>query len=228
MITDQREIDVVSGGEVRVTGVAATVDPASVQLRGISEPGGFTVSEQRFVPGATTPDEILARHVGDAVTVVTAKGEVSGVLRSIDAQALVVEVGAGDQRRLQVMRRDGYVQDVRVPAGGGVDRPELVWQLAAKRPGKQTVELSYRADGMSWTADYMAILDDAAKTLDFSAWATVKNASGATFDNAELTLVSGGGRGSMPRRRIVCRDAAAPVRAAVAVRRSRRGPARQR
>ena len=193
MITDQREVDVgATTSEVRVNGVAATVDPASVQLRSLSEPGGLAISEQRFVPGATTPDEILARHVGDAVTVVTAKGEVAGVLRSVDAQAIVVEVGTGDQRRLQVMRRDGYVQDVRLPAGANVDKPALVWRLAAKKSGKQTVEVTYRADGMSWTADYLAILDEAAKTIDFSAWATIKNASGATFDNAELTLVSGG------------------------------------
>ena len=193
MITDQRDVEISpAGGEVRVTGVAATVDPASVQLRGVSDPGGFTISEQRFVPGATTPDEILARHVGDAITVVTTKGEVAGVLRSIDAQALVVEVGSGDQRRLQVMRRDGYVQDVRLPAGASIDKPALVWRLAAKKPGKQTVEVTYRADGMSWSADYLAVLDETAKTIDFSAWATVRNATGAAFDNAELTLVSGG------------------------------------
>ena len=103
------------------------------------------ITEQRFVPGATTPTELLARHVGDAITLVTPKGEVTGVLRSVDEQALVVELGAGDQRRLSVMRRD-YVQDIRVPAGG-TDQPSLVWRLAAKKPGKHTVELTYRADG---------------------------------------------------------------------------------
>src|SRR5262249_33052283 len=94
--------------------------------------------------------------------------------------------------RLQVMRRDGYVQDVRLPAGAGVDKPSLVWRLAAKKPGKHTVEVSYRADGLSWTADYLAILDDTAKTVDFSAWATIKNSTNATFDNADLTLVGTG------------------------------------
>jgi hypothetical protein len=44
---------------------------------------------------------------------------------------------------------------------------------------------------MSWGADYLAIYDEAAKTLDFAAWATIKNATGATFDDAEVTLVTG-------------------------------------
>jgi hypothetical protein len=192
MITEQREVDVTANGEVRIAGVPATVDPASVQLRSVSDAGGVTITEQRFVPGATTPDEILARHVGDQVTVVTQKGEVAGVLRSVDTQAIVVEVGTGDQKRLQVMRRDGYVQDVRLPSNASFDKPSLVWRLAAKKPGKHTVEVSYRAEGMSWTADYLAVLDEGAKTIDFSAWATVKNATNATFDNAELTLVGNG------------------------------------
>lgn len=197
MITERRELDI-TGGEVRISGIASTVDPATVQLRSLTDPGGVTVAEQRFVPGATTPDEILARHVGDTITIVTPKGDVSGVLRSVDAQTLVLEVGTGDQRRLQLLRRDGYVQDIRLPPGKQVDKPSLVWRLAAKKPGKQTVEVTYRADGLSWAADYLAIYDEAAKTIDFSAWATLRNATGTSFDGAELTLVSGGsGLGSV-------------------------------
>jgi hypothetical protein len=196
MITERREIDVQNGGEVRITGIAQTVDPATVQLRSLTDPGGVTVSEQRFVPGAATPDELLARHVGDPVTVVTPKGEINGVLRSVDAQALVLEVGSGDARRLQVMRRDSYVQDIRLPAGKATDKPSLVWRLSAKKPGKQNLEVTYRAEGLSWAADYLAIFDEGAKTIDFSAWATVRNATGTSFDGAELTLVSGGGNQS--------------------------------
>ncbi len=191
MITEQRVIDIASG-EARLSGVAATLDPASVQLRDVTDPAAL-VTEQRFTAGAATPTEILARHIGDPVSVVTQKGEVAGALRAVDEQAIVVEVGAGDQRRLQVMRRDGYVQDVRLPASAGGDRPSLAWRVRTAKPGKHTVELSYRADGMSWAADYLAVLDETGKALDFSAWATVKNATGASYDSAELTLVSAGG-----------------------------------
>jgi len=195
MITEQREIQI-GAHEIRLAGVAATLDPASVQLRDLTDPGS-TITEQRFVPAATTPTEILQRHVGDSITVVTPKGEVTGILRSIDDQAIVLEIGSGDQRRLQVMRREGYVQDVRLPPGTGVDKPSLVWRIASKKPGRHDVELTYRADGMSWTADYLAVLDEAGTSIDFSAWATVRNATGATFDNVELTLVSGGNAGPL-------------------------------
>ena len=46
MITEQRELDVEPNTEVRISGVAATVDPASVQLRDLTEPS-VAVREQR-------------------------------------------------------------------------------------------------------------------------------------------------------------------------------------
>jgi len=193
MITEQRDIDI-AGGQARLTGIAATVDPASVQLHDLTDPGAL-VTEQRFVAGAATPTEMLARHLGDPITVVTPKGEVTGALRAVDDQVLVVEIGAGDQHRLEMMRRDGYVQDVRLPASAASaasDQPSLLWRVHTGKPGKHSVLVSYRAEGMSWTADYTAVLDEAGKTLDFSAWATVRNATGASYDGAELTLVGVG------------------------------------
>ena len=191
LISERREVEVAASGEVRIPGVAATIDAASVQLRDITDPTA-TIAEQRFISGASTPTELLQRHVGDPIIVVTPKGELTGVLRSADEQVIVLEIGSGDQRRLQVMRRDGYVQDVRLPAGAGIDKPSLVWKLASKKKGKHTVELTYRADGMVWTADYLAVLDEPGTSIAFSAWATVKNSTGATYDNADLTLVSAG------------------------------------
>jgi hypothetical protein len=190
MITEQREVDVPANGEVRVSGIAQTIEPASVQLRDLTEPG-VAITEQRYVPGVTSPTDMLARRIGEQVTVVTTKGDVSGVLRAVDEESLVVEVGAGDQKRLSIMRRDGYVLDVRTSSGN--DRASLVWRMASKKPGKHTVELTYRADGITWSADYLAVLDDAGKALDFAAWATIRNNTGASFDRADVTLVSGGG-----------------------------------
>jgi hypothetical protein len=86
MITERRELEL-GGGEVRIAGIAATIDPGSVQLRDLTEPG-VSITEQRFVPGAATPTELLARHIGDPVTVVTGKGEVAGVLRAADEEAI--------------------------------------------------------------------------------------------------------------------------------------------
>ena len=188
IVVDNREMDVPTSGELRIDGVAQTLDPASVQLRNVVDPQILTISQQRFVPGASTPTEILARHLGEAVTAVTATETVSGTLRSVDEQTIVIEVGAGDRHSLAMLRRDS-VKDVRV-AGATADKPALVWRVATTKPGKQRLELVYRADQMSWIAGYLAIVDDAS-TVELSAWATIKNGSGATFDDVALTLAGG-------------------------------------
>jgi hypothetical protein len=182
LVTERRELDVGDGGEVRLTGVPDTLDPASVQLRGVGEP--IAITEQRFVPGAATVEDVLQRHLGEAIAVTTPKGDVAGTLRAADAQAIVVETAGA----LRVLRRD-FVLDVRLAAGAGAAQPQLVWRLAAKRAGKQPVEVTYRADGLAWSADYIAVFDPSAKAIDFAAWATIKNGTTATFDSAELTLV---------------------------------------
>ncbi len=188
MVTEQRTIDI-TGGEVRLSGVPATLDGASVHLRDLGDPSGLAVTEQRFSPGARTPLEVIAHGIGGPVTVVTTKGEVIGTLRAADEQALVVETAAG----LQVLHREGYVLDVKLGGGAAMhdlDKPSLAWRVTAKKPGPHAVEITYRADGLSWSADYLAILDDAG-TLEFSAVASIKNGTTAAFDDAEVTLVTG-------------------------------------
>lgn len=182
LVAEQREVLVSASGEASLAEIATTVDPASVHVRDLTEPGA-TISEQRFVPGATTATELLGRRIGAKVTVVTAKGEVAGTLRAVDDQVLVLETTTG----LSVLRRDA-AQDIRFAAAAG-DRPTLAWRLSAKKPGKHAIELVYRVGGLAWAADYLAVLDGTGQQLDFSARATIKNSSGGAFDAAEVTLV---------------------------------------
>jgi len=106
------------------------------------------------------------------------------------------------------------VLDIRL-AGAASEKPGLAWRIGAKKPGRHSIELAYRAEGLAWSADYLAVLDEAGKQVDFSAWATVKNASGATFDQADLTLVSGGTVSATPSGPAASRPAPAAVRYAL-------------
>ncbi len=192
MISEQRRIEIAEG-RARLTGVPSSLDPATVQVRDLTDPTS-TITEQRFVSAAATPTEILAQHVGGQVTVVTAKAELVGLLRSVDDHVVVVETGRGDQQRLHVVRREG-VLDISVAAKAIAEGPSLSWRIATKRPGAHDVEVSYRTEGVSWTPDYVAVLDVDGTTVDFSALATVRNQTSAGFDDVELTLVASGSAG---------------------------------
>jgi hypothetical protein len=74
---------------------------------------------------------------------------------------------------------------------GLILRPQLEWLVSNTRPGDHKTELSYLAGGLSWDADYVALLDKNDASLDLTGWVTVTNNSGASFNNAGLKLVAG-------------------------------------
>jgi hypothetical protein len=63
----------------------------------------------------------------------------------------------------------------------------LRWELA--EPAGPALTAAYLADGLTWSADYTAVLDDDAMTLD--GFVTVQNGTGLAFPDARLQLVAG-------------------------------------
>src|SRR5207302_10012472 len=51
--------------------------------------------------------------------------------------------------------------------------------------------LSYLAGALSWSADYVAVLDKSDANLDLTGWVTLTNNSGTNFRDAGLKLVAG-------------------------------------
>lgn len=184
-VTERRTLEVAAGSavELRLPGVSPVLDPTSVQLRDLADPSELAVSAQRFQPGARTPVELLRRGIGATVTAVTAKGEVSGVLRAVDDTTLAIETATG----LAILERGDYVRDVRIAGLKDVGAPALAWRVAARRAGAHDVEVGYRTDDLAWTADYTAIVGDH-ETVDFQALAGIRNDTGARFADAIVTL----------------------------------------
>ena len=71
------------------------------------------------------------------------------------------------------------------------DRPTLTMLVDSKTTEAQPVVLSYLTSGLSWQADYVAELGADDTSLDLNGWVTLKNESGATYENAQLKLVAG-------------------------------------
>jgi hypothetical protein len=180
LVVEHRDLEI-ANNEIQLEGVSASLDPASVQLRDLGDPG-LAITQQRFVSGAATPAELITRHIGETITVTTPKGDLTGVLRSADDAMLALEIAG----KIQVVRRD-FVQVVHLPTGP--DKSLLAWKVRGAKPGTHAIEVSYRTDAMGWTADYMAILDENGDALDFSAWATIKNSTGTPFTDAMISLV---------------------------------------
>jgi hypothetical protein len=75
---------------------------------------------------------------------------------------------------------------------GLITRPTLRWLTTNNTLFKnQQVRVSFLTEGLSWSADYVALLADDDKSMNLTGWVTLTNSSGTTYENAKLKLVAG-------------------------------------
>ena len=194
IVKDVRSLDVPAGvGEVRLTDVAAFIDPTTVAFADLSGPGGAQVLEQAFRFDLASADKILERYLDRTIAVETTQdghvvARTEGKVLSVSRGTVVLEAAEGTLR--YVGTRD---PGLRLPAlpDGVLTRPTLVWKTSAGRAGPRLVRTSYETKGLTWRADYNLVLAADATTADLSAWVTLLNVSGASYRGARLKLVAG-------------------------------------
>lgn len=156
--------------------VPPSLDPGTVVLR--ADDRTLEIRRQLW-EAPLSSSAALASAVGSAVTLLGEDGSrTEAVLESADGPTFKV----GD--RLLV----GWPGAIELPAppdatAGGA----LRWELAEPAPSPLTA--AYLADGLSWAADYTAVLGDDAMTLD--GFVTVQNGTGLAFPDVLLQLVAG-------------------------------------
>jgi hypothetical protein len=185
VVRDAREVAVGKDGTIRVTDVAAQIDPTSVHLKGLN------VVEQNYAFDLASAEKILHRYLGETVDVLAEEGRTyRGKLLAYDPQTLVL-AGAGGGEEVTIVGRES-VQDIRCPSlpEGLITQPTLIWHVEGKT-GNTPVELSYMTAGMSWHAEYVAVVAEDDKSMDLSGWVSIENRSGATYPEAKLKLVAG-------------------------------------
>jgi hypothetical protein len=187
VVRDRRTVEVAPGAKLKVADVAARIDPTSVHLT-----GDLAVIEQNYAFDLASADKILHRYLGETVDILAEEGRsYRGQLLAFDQGSLVLR-GAGGGEDVTIVGREG-VHDIRCPSlpEGLITKPTLVWTVAEARGGKADVELSYMTAGMSWHAEYVAVVSADDRAMDLSGWVSIDNRSGATYPEAKLKLVAG-------------------------------------
>lgn len=191
VVKDRRTFSVGKGAsDVSFTDVASLIDPTSVHLRTLGN-APLEVLWQDYRYDLVNTEKLLERYVDQNVQVSTKDDQVrEGTLLSFDGSSLVLRDSKGG---LALMNR-AEVRQVSLASlpKGLITRPTLVWRLRSAQGGDTPAEVSYMTQGMSWHAEYVAVLNsEAATSLDLQGWASVENRSGATFDDAKIKLVAG-------------------------------------
>jgi len=194
LVRDVRTIDLPRGTfDLRFMDIAATVNPATVHFRSLTDPGGVSVLEQNYEYDLLEPDKLLKKYVGRDVTLVRLVQE-NGATREEPFVARLLSYNSAPVWQVGGEIITGLRADhIRFPElpGNLYSRPTLIWSLANDGGQRHQIETSYLATKLSWNADYVLTVSRDDTTADVDGWVTVTNNSGTEFRNARLQLVAG-------------------------------------
>ena len=160
-------------------------DLESVFLRSLGT--GFEMAEQNFTPGEITQETLLKDYLGKNISVlIKNKDKVSGTLLE-ESGALylkngkdVVEINPDEISAITYPNARSYARE-----------PSLNWIIESSKAATGNFNLNFITSGISWSADYFAVLNKDENKINLESIVTLINNSGKDFNNAKVTLVAG-------------------------------------
>lgn len=194
LVRDVRQLNLPTGAfRLKFMDIAATVNPATVHFRSLSEPERLNVIEQNYEYDLLEPAKLLHKYVGKQVTITRAYTE-SGTTKHEEITATLLADNNGPVWKIGNDIVTGlYAESYRFPEvpANLYDRPTLLMSLDNSGGRKQQIETSYLATNLSWNSDYVLTVARDDKVADLDGWVTLTNNSGTAFHNASLQLVAG-------------------------------------
>ena len=185
LIKDVRRLTLPTGViELKFGDVADKIMPQTVHIKSLSDASRVQVLEQNYEYDLLTPQKLLEKFVGKEIMIL--KDGVEVPITILSTQQGVVYQLAG---RIFTGHPHNLIFP-RIPSNL-TSQPTLVWLLENHNSAAQKIEATYLTQGITWKADYVAVIDDQDSHLDLSGWVTLENQSGATYRKAILKLVAG-------------------------------------
>ncbi|HZS47771.1 MAG TPA: DUF4139 domain-containing protein [Blastocatellia bacterium] len=196
LVRDTRQVNFPTGDfRVRFMDVAAQINPATVHIESLTNPGNLSVLEQNYEYDLLNPQKLLDKYVGKTVTLVLKRLE-NGTEKLEPKQATLLANNDGQQVwqiEGQIVINPTNIASINFPnlPETLIAHPTLTWDLLNKTSGPQTIEASYLTGGINWNADYVVVLNKDEKLADLNGWVTINNNSGGEYRDAQLQLVAG-------------------------------------
>jgi hypothetical protein len=194
LIRDVRQLALPGGiFRLKFMDIAATVNPATVHFRSLTDPEKLGVIEQNYEYDLLEPAKLLHKYVGKEVTLVRSYQE-NGTTKREEIKATLLSDNNGPVWKIGNDIVTGmYAESLRFPEvpANLYERPTLLMSLENSGARKQQIEASYLASNLSWNSDYVLTVTRDEKNADLDGWVTVVNNSGTAFHNARLQLVAG-------------------------------------
>jgi len=190
LVREQRELSALPNGRVTLEfqDVAATIQPETVHIHAANA-DALRVLEQNYRYDLISPQTLLEKYVGKRLKVYRYHTN-DGKEDAVDADLLAVANGPVLSINGEVTFDYGGRFALPALPPNLIARPTLSWLLENKAP-RQNLEVTYLAQEMNWSADYVLLLNPQETKADLTGWVTLVNQSGAAYENAELKLVAG-------------------------------------
>jgi hypothetical protein len=191
LVQDVRQLNIASGrSTIAFPDVSAMIRPETLSFNA-ADTG---IVEQNFDFDLLTPAKLIEKAIGQEITLIRTNPATGAETRErarvlSTAGGTVVQIGD----RIEVLRDDGLPVRVifdRVPPNLR-SRPTLSVTVQSSRAGVRPASIRYLTPGLGWSADYVALYDEAKNTIDMQGWVTLTNSTGTTFHSADTLLVAG-------------------------------------
>lgn len=192
LVTETRTIDLPAAPiTLTFAGVVDTLMPHSVVVQGLDRPQ----AERNYDYEQLAPANLLRKSIGKTVTLTrTAPG--SGKVTKLRAVILAANedgVTLRTEQGNEALHCSGIPESLtfdEMPEGLHSE-PTLSLRLAAGKPGKQTIRVSYLAQGFAWNSDYVARINERGSRMDLTGWLTLRNFTNSSFRDAQVQVVAG-------------------------------------
>jgi hypothetical protein len=202
LIREERTFSLARGiSKVSVPDIPSTIDGTSVHFVSLTDATAVKVLEQNYQFDLVSQAKLMEKYIGKQIEFVrldeATKKEYT-VTGKLLATGFPGGFGSPGYSGGMVAEINGKIEIN--PAGrvvlpslpeGLILRPQLEWLISNTKEGVHKTELSYLAGQLSWSCNYVAVLDKSDSKLDLTGWVTLTNNSGTTFKNAGLKLVAG-------------------------------------
>lgn len=193
VVKDTRTFNLKKGvSKLAITDVAQYIIPSSVIIDFKGE-----VLEQNYQYDLVNIASILNRYIDKPIQIFTDKNElIEGTLLSSQSDQLVLRKKDGGL--LMIPAFNNYRISAQELPNGLITRPTLLWLLKSDNEGSQNINFTYQTLGLSWHAEYVAVLNNNDDSLDIKAWVNITNNSGTEYKDAGLKLIAGNVRFTPP------------------------------
>lgn len=196
LIREERTLDIPEGiSHVIIPDIPATIDGTSLHFSSLTDATAVRVLEQNYQYDLVNQEKLLEKYIGKTVEFVRLNEETK---KEYTVTGRLLASGYGSYKTGMVAEINGKIEVN--PSGrlvlpslpeGLILKPQLDWLVENSHPGQHKTEISYLAGQLSWSANYVALLDKTDTKLDLTGWVTLTNNSGTSFKDAGLKLVAG-------------------------------------